>query len=74
MIKITKTRLEMIKKKRCAMQKYLKTDISDLLQNGLDINAYSRVMFFFPPFLFQFIIVVLIVQGFYTTLRYQVDT
>lgn len=42
LIKITKTRLEMIKKKRCAMQKYLKTDIADLLQNGLDINAYSR--------------------------------
>ncbi|XP_074355225.1 uncharacterized protein LOC141693934 [Apium graveolens] len=42
LIKMTKTRLEMIKKKRCAMQKYLKIDIADLLQNGLDSNAYSR--------------------------------
>ncbi|KAK1376019.1 Ist1 domain-containing protein [Heracleum sosnowskyi] len=42
LIKMTKTRLEMIKKKRGAMQKYLKIDIADLLQNGLDPNAYSR--------------------------------
>lgn len=42
---MTKTRLEMIKKKRCAMEKYLKIDIADLLQNGLDSNAYSRVIF-----------------------------
>lgn len=42
LIKMTRTRLEMIKKKRCAMQKYLKIDIADLLQNGLDSNAYSR--------------------------------
>nr|XP_017231080.1 PREDICTED: uncharacterized protein LOC108205614 isoform X2 [Daucus carota subsp. sativus] len=42
LVKMTKTRLEMIKKKRSAMQKYLKNDIADLLQNGLDSNAYSR--------------------------------
>ncbi|PSS17917.1 IST1-like protein [Actinidia chinensis var. chinensis] len=41
-IKITKTRVEMIKRKRSAMQKYLKNDISDLLKNRLDINAYGR--------------------------------
>ena len=45
---MTKTRLEMIKKKRSAMQKYLKNDIADLLQNGLDSNAYSRVILFLP--------------------------
>lgn len=42
-IKITKTRLEMIKRKRIAMQKYLKNDVVDLLKNGLDTNAYGRV-------------------------------
>ncbi|KAK4428082.1 hypothetical protein Salat_1577200 [Sesamum alatum] len=41
-IKLTKTRIEMIKKKRNAVQKYLRNDISDLLTNGLDYNAYGR--------------------------------
>uniref|UniRef100_A0A5B7ARV9 Putative Regulator of Vps4 activity in the MVB pathway protein n=1 Tax=Davidia involucrata TaxID=16924 RepID=A0A5B7ARV9_DAVIN len=41
-IKLTKTRLEMIRRKRNAMQKYLKNDIADLLKNGLDTNAYGR--------------------------------
>ncbi|KAF3450763.1 hypothetical protein FNV43_RR06852 [Rhamnella rubrinervis] len=41
-IKITKTRLETIKKKRNAVQKYMKNDIADLLRSGLDINAYGR--------------------------------
>ncbi|KAL2558539.1 DNA damage-binding protein 1 [Forsythia ovata] len=41
--KMTKTRIEIIRKKRNAMQKYLRNDIADLLQNGLDINAYGRV-------------------------------
>lgn len=41
-IKLTKTRIEMIKRKRNAMQKYLRNDIADLLRNGLDINAYGR--------------------------------
>lgn len=41
-IKLTKTRLEAIRKKRNAMQKYLTNDIVDLLRNGLDINAYGR--------------------------------
>ncbi|KAE8659514.1 Detected protein of unknown function [Hibiscus syriacus] len=36
-------RLETIKKKRNAVEKYLKNDIADLLMNGLDDNAYSRV-------------------------------
>ncbi|XP_011072343.1 muscle M-line assembly protein unc-89 isoform X2 [Sesamum indicum] len=41
-IKLTKTRIEMIKKKRNAVQKYLRNDIGDLLRNGLDYNAYGR--------------------------------
>ncbi|XP_008228522.1 PREDICTED: uncharacterized protein LOC103327924 [Prunus mume] len=41
-IKITKLRFETIKKKRSAVQKYLKNDIVDLLRSGLDINAYGR--------------------------------
>ncbi|XP_059290794.1 uncharacterized protein LOC132044322 [Lycium ferocissimum] len=38
----TKTRIEMIRKKRNAMQKYLKNDITDLIKSGLDVNAYDR--------------------------------
>ncbi|KAL2551338.1 Uncharacterized protein Fot_04957 [Forsythia ovata] len=38
-IKMTKTRIEIIRKKRNAMHKYLRNDIGDLLKNGLDINA-----------------------------------
>lgn len=48
-IKITKTRLETIKKKRNAVQKYLKNDIADLVRSGLDTTAYGRVIF--PSFL-----------------------
>ncbi|KAL3528773.1 hypothetical protein ACH5RR_008095 [Cinchona calisaya] len=42
-IKMTKIRLEIIKRKRSAMQKYLKNDMIDLLKNGSDTNAYGRV-------------------------------
>ncbi|XP_015060907.1 uncharacterized protein LOC107006912 [Solanum pennellii] len=41
-IKQTKTRIEMIRKKRDAMLKYLKNDMADLIKSGADINAYSR--------------------------------
>ncbi|XP_073126152.1 uncharacterized protein [Henckelia pumila] len=41
-IKQTRTRIELIKKKRNAMQKYLRNDIADLLKNGLDTDAYGR--------------------------------
>ncbi|PIN10815.1 Spindle pole body protein [Handroanthus impetiginosus] len=41
-VKLTRTRIEHIKKKRNATEKYLRNDISDLLKNGLDINAYGR--------------------------------
>lgn len=42
--KMIKLRLETIKKKRNAMEKYLKNDVADLLKNGLDENAYGRVI------------------------------
>ncbi|KAG8494738.1 hypothetical protein CXB51_012536 [Gossypium anomalum] len=41
-IKMIKLRLETIKKKRNAVEKYLKNDVADLLKNGLDENAYGR--------------------------------
>ncbi|GAB4850189.1 hypothetical protein Ancab_029483 [Ancistrocladus abbreviatus] len=41
-LRLTKERVEMIKKKRNAMQKYLKNDIAELLKNGLDTIAYGR--------------------------------
>ncbi|XWS20309.1 hypothetical protein CRYUN_Cryun31cG0089500 [Craigia yunnanensis] len=41
-IRMTKVRLETIKKKRNAVEKYLKNDIAELLRNGLDYNAYGR--------------------------------
>lgn len=44
LIKSTKTRIDAIRRKRKATEKYLKKDIADLLANGLDINAYGRVI------------------------------
>ncbi|XP_020207356.1 uncharacterized protein LOC109792360 [Cajanus cajan] len=41
-LKLIKTRLEMIRKKRNAVQKFLKQDIVDLLCNDLHYNAYGR--------------------------------
>ncbi|KAL3322244.1 hypothetical protein AABB24_039732 [Solanum stoloniferum] len=41
-IKQAKTRIEMIRKKRDAMLKYLKNDMADLLKSGADVNAYGR--------------------------------
>ncbi|KAJ8452045.1 hypothetical protein Cgig2_016626 [Carnegiea gigantea] len=38
----TRTRLDAIKRKRNAMQKFLKKDMADLLKNNLDRNAYGR--------------------------------
>ncbi|EPS68178.1 hypothetical protein M569_06595, partial [Genlisea aurea] len=40
--KVTRKRIEMIMKKRNAMQKYMRNDILELLRNNLDINAYGR--------------------------------
>ncbi|KAK7358322.1 hypothetical protein VNO77_00249 [Canavalia gladiata] len=42
LIKLTKSRIDVIRRKRKATEKFLKKDISDLLLNGLDINAYGR--------------------------------
>ncbi|GAV82136.1 Ist1 domain-containing protein [Cephalotus follicularis] len=43
LIKLIKSRIDVIRRKRNATQKFLKKDIADLLSNGLDINAYGRV-------------------------------
>ncbi|KAJ4708436.1 IST1-like protein [Melia azedarach] len=42
LIKLIKNRIDVIRRKRNATQKFLKKDIADLLANGLDINAYGR--------------------------------
>ncbi|KAF7819826.1 IST1-like protein [Senna tora] len=42
LIKLTKSRIDVIRRKRKATEKFLKKDIADLLANGLDINAYGR--------------------------------
>ncbi|XP_024029772.1 uncharacterized protein LOC21403687 [Morus notabilis] len=42
LIKLTKTRIDVIRRKRNATQKFLRKDVADLLANGLDINAYGR--------------------------------
>ena len=46
LVKITKTRVETVKRKKNSVCKYLKKDIVDLLNNNLDYNAYGRVTFF----------------------------
>ncbi|KAL1325766.1 hypothetical protein HN51_035822 [Arachis hypogaea] len=42
LIKLTKSRIDVIRRKRRATEKFLKKDMADLLTNGLDINAYGR--------------------------------
>ncbi|CAN0915455.1 IST1-like protein [Linum grandiflorum] len=42
LIKMTNDRLEVSRKKKKTVAKYLKNDIADLLRTGFDINAYSR--------------------------------
>ncbi|KAI3855088.1 hypothetical protein MKX03_018482, partial [Papaver bracteatum] len=41
-IKLIKARIDVIRRKRNAMQKYLKKDIADLLANNLETNAFGR--------------------------------
>ncbi|KAI3992490.1 hypothetical protein MKX01_022581 [Papaver californicum] len=41
-IKLIKARIDVIRRKRNAMQKYLKKDIADLLVNNLETNAFGR--------------------------------
>ncbi|XWS26864.1 hypothetical protein CRYUN_Cryun26dG0067000 [Craigia yunnanensis] len=43
LIKVIKSRIDVIRRKKIATLKFLKKDIADLLANGLDINAYGRV-------------------------------
>nr|GEU42898.1 IST1-like protein [Tanacetum cinerariifolium] len=40
---MTRKRIEIIKRKRNAMEKFLTNDVADLLRNKLDSNAYSRL-------------------------------
>ncbi|CAH8258843.1 unnamed protein product [Arabidopsis lyrata] len=42
LVKITKTRVDTVKRKKNSVCKYLKNDIVDLLKNSLDYNAYGR--------------------------------
>ncbi|XP_021723668.1 uncharacterized protein LOC110691040 [Chenopodium quinoa] len=42
LIKQTRTRIEVVRRKRIATQKFLRKDIADLLANGLEKNAYGR--------------------------------
>ncbi|KAL5079686.1 hypothetical protein RYX36_008107 [Vicia faba] len=42
LMKLTKNRIDVIRRKRKATEKFLKKDIADLLANGLDVNAYGR--------------------------------
>ncbi|XP_021900039.1 uncharacterized protein LOC110816235 [Carica papaya] len=42
LVRLTKTRVEMVKKKKSSVCKYLKNDIADLIKNNLDYNAYGR--------------------------------
>lgn len=46
LVKLTKSRIDVIRRKKKATLKFLKKDIADLLANGLDINAYGRVILF----------------------------
>ena len=41
-------RIEMVRKRRKAMQNFLTNDIADLLRRGYDINAYSKVILGVP--------------------------
>lgn len=49
-IKRIKSRIDVIRRKRKATEKFLKKDIADLLGNGLDVNAYGRVCILFFSF------------------------
>lgn len=55
LIKLTKSRIDVIRRKRRATEKFLKKDIADLLLNGLDINAYGRVIDFLLCVCFCFV-------------------
>ncbi|PWA40413.1 hypothetical protein CTI12_AA562860 [Artemisia annua] len=41
---MTKKRIEIIRRKRNSMAKFLRNDVTDLLRNNLDSNTYSRLV------------------------------
>ncbi|EOA16104.1 hypothetical protein CARUB_v10004237mg [Capsella rubella] len=43
LIKLTKNRIDVLRRKKTATIKFLKKDLADLVINGHDANAYSRV-------------------------------
>lgn len=59
LIKTTRARIEVVRRRAEAKQRFLNEDLAKLLSNGLDINAYGRVPHFTPfsgfYFLFHFI-------------------
>ena len=57
-MKLTKNRIDLIRRKRKATEKFLKKDIADLLANGLDDRAYGRVITFYVHFFFFWFLVV----------------
>lgn len=44
LIKATRTRIEVLRRRAEAKQRFLKEDLAKLLANGLDINAFGRVI------------------------------
>ncbi|KAF8110919.1 hypothetical protein N665_0078s0106 [Sinapis alba] len=42
LIKLTKNRIDVLRRKRTAAIKFLKGDFADLISNGRDVNAYTR--------------------------------
>ncbi|KAI9128764.1 hypothetical protein K1719_000247 [Acacia pycnantha] len=42
LIKLIKSRIDVVRRKRKATEKFFKKDIADLLATGLDMNAYGR--------------------------------
>ncbi|KAL0726500.1 hypothetical protein Bca4012_022593 [Brassica carinata] len=42
LIKLTKNRIDVLRRKRTATIKFLKGDFADLISNGRDVNAYTR--------------------------------
>lgn len=51
LVKATRTRIEVVRRRAESKQRFLKEDLAKLLDNGLDINAYGRVS---VPNLIQF--------------------
>lgn len=61
LIKTTRARIEVVRRRAEAQQRFLKEDLVKLLSNGLDINAYGKVMHY-TPFLVIFLISILLID------------